>query len=134
MSDSEPFIRRTRQREESLELLDVNRVPNLQLLPTSGDVPNGPTAAAKTGTATEHMAAAVPKINLSTGRKVGEATGEEEEEEENPTKSNATHCTTRYRTHVCPPKPYHQSRKMKHKKQTTVKFSSTHDLFNKPEP
>jgi hypothetical protein len=58
------------------------------------------------------MAAAVPKINLSTERKVGEATGEEEEEEENPTKSNATHCTTRYRTHVSPPKSYQQSTKM----------------------
>ena len=85
LSDSEPFIRQTGQMEQSLELLDVNRVPNLQLLPTSGDVRNGPTAAAKIGTATEHMAAAVPKINLSTERKVGEATGEEEEEEENPT-------------------------------------------------
>ena len=59
--------------EQSLKLLDVNRVPHLQLLPTSGDVRNGPTAAAKTETGTEHMAAVVPKINLPAERKVGEA-------------------------------------------------------------
>ena len=59
--------------EQSLELLDVKRVPNLQLLPTSGDVRNGPTAAAKTGTATEHMAAAVVKTKLLAEREVGEA-------------------------------------------------------------
>ena len=47
--------------EQSLKLLDVNRVPNLQLLPTSGDVRNGPTAAAKTETGTEQTAAVVPK-------------------------------------------------------------------------
>ena len=47
--------------EQSLKLLDVNRVPHLQLLATSGDVRNGPTAAAKTETGTEHMAAVVPK-------------------------------------------------------------------------
>jgi hypothetical protein len=80
------------------------------------------------------MAAAVPKINLSTERKVGEATGEEEEEEENPTKSNATHCTTGYRTHASPPKSYQQSTKIERKKQTTHEFFSTHDLFNAPKP
>ena len=80
------------------------------------------------------MAAAVPKTNLSTERKVGEATGEKEEEEENPTKSNATHCTTRYRTHVSLPKSYHQSTKIEHNKQTTDEYSSIHDLFNAPEP
>ena len=49
---------------------------NLQLLPTSGEVRNGPTAAAKTETGTEHMAAVVPKINLPAERKVGEAISE----------------------------------------------------------
>ena len=36
----------------------------------------------------------------------------QEEEEERLTKSDATHATTRYRTHVSPPKSYHQSTKM----------------------
>ena len=100
----------------------------------SGDVQNRPTAVAKTGTVTEHMAAAVPKINLSTERKVGEATGEEEEEKENPTKSNATRCTTRCRTHLSPPKSYQPSTKIERKKQITHEFSSTPDLLAAPEP
>ena len=59
---------------------------------------------------------------------------EEEEEEENQTKSNATHCTTRYRTHVSPPKSYQQSTKIERKKQTNTNFLQHTTYSTHPNP
>ena len=49
----------------------------------------------------------VPNMAMAAQEKGQE---EEEEEEERLTKSRATHCTTRYITHVSPPKPQHSKR------------------------